>query len=518
MAELATSPSHERGGAEFVAIPQTQGVQPTVSKPVTEAPSAVIVLAAGAGTRMKSETPKVMHPIGGRSMVEHAIAAARDLNPERLAVVVRHQRDKVAAHVSAFDSSATIIDQDEIPGTGRAVEVGLLGLDEAGEVSGTVVVTYGDVPLLRSETLQDLIAFHEAEENAVTVLTTNIDDPGSYGRIVRNEAGEVTAIVEAKDATPEQLAITEINSGIYAFDAKVLRDSLKEVTTDNAQGEKYITDVLEIARKAGFRTSALAIEDRWEVEGANDRVQLAQLGRKLNDRLLEMHMRNGVTIVDPATTWIDVTVTIENDVTILPGTQLQGTTAIATGSVIGPDSTLANITVGAGATISRTHGSDSIIEAGASVGPFAYLRPGTKLGPKGKIGTFVETKNAEIGAGSKLPHLSYAGDVTIGENSNIGAASIFVNYDGVNKHRSVVGNNVRMGSDNMYVAPVTIGDGAYSGAGTVIRKDVPAGALAINEAPQRNIEGWVLKNRAGTEAAEAAQAATSTAPTEGNDK
>lgn len=480
-----------------------------MSTAVAKAPSAVIVLAAGAGTRMKSETPKVMHPIGGRSMVEHAIAAAQDLRPQRLAVVVRHQRDKVAAHVTAFDPSITIVDQDDVPGTGRAVEVGLLGLDESATVEGTVVVTYGDVPLLRSETLKELIAVHELDGNAVTVLTTNIADPGAYGRIVRNAAGEVTAIVEAKDATDEQLAITEINSGIYAFDAAVLRDSLKQVTTDNSQGEKYITDVLEIARNAGHRTSALAIEDRWEVEGANDRVQLAQLGRKLNDRLLEMHMRNGVTIVDPATTWVDVTVTIENDVTVLPGVQLQGTTSIATGSTVGPDSTLKNITIGAGVIIERTHGSESVIDAGATVGPFAYLRPGTHLHEDGKIGTFVETKNAEIGKGSKVPHLSYAGDVTIGENSNIGAASIFVNYDGVNKHRSTVGNNVRMGSDNMYVAPVTIGDGAYSGAGTVIRQDVPAGALAINEAPQRNIEGWVTKNRAGTEAAAAAEAATS---------
>lgn len=480
-----------------------------MSTAVAKAPSAVIVLAAGAGTRMKSETPKVMHPIGGRSMVEHAIAAAQDLRPQRLAVVVRHQRDKVAAHVTAFDPSVTIVDQDDVPGTGRAVEVGLLGLDESATVEGTVVVTYGDVPLLRSETLKELIAVHELDGNAVTVLTTNIADPGAYGRIVRNAAGEVTAIVEAKDATDEQLAITEINSGIYAFDAAVLRDSLKQVTTDNSQGEKYITDVLEIARNAGHRTSALAIEDRWEVEGANDRVQLAQLGRKLNDRLLEMHMRNGVTIVDPATTWVDVTVTIENDVTVLPGVQLQGTTSIATGSTVGPDSTLKNITIGAGVIIERTHGSESVIDAGAIVGPFAYLRPGTHLHEDGKIGTFVETKNAEIGKGSKVPHLSYAGDVTIGENSNIGAASIFVNYDGVNKHRSTVGNNVRMGSDNMYIAPVTIGDGAYSGAGTVIRQDVPAGALAINEAPQRNIEGWVTKNRAGTEAAAAAEAATS---------
>ncbi|MDO4916769.1 MAG: bifunctional UDP-N-acetylglucosamine diphosphorylase/glucosamine-1-phosphate N-acetyltransferase GlmU [Rothia sp. (in: high G+C Gram-positive bacteria)] len=471
------------------------------------APSAVIVLAAGAGTRMKSETPKVMHGIGGRSMVEHALAAAQDLNPQRLAAVVRFQRDKVAQHILAFDSNVTIVDQDEIPGTGRAVEVGLLGLDESELVEGTVVVTYGDVPLLRAQTLRELIAEHEENRNAVTVLTTNIADPGSYGRIVRSASGEVTAIVEAKDATEEQLKITEINSGIYAFDAKVLRESLTKVTTDNAQGEKYITDVLSIAREDGHRTSALAIDDRWEVEGANDRVQLAQLGRKLNDRLVEMHMRNGVTIIDPQTTWIDSTVIIENDVTILPGTQLQGTTSIGTGSVVGPDSTLKNVEIGQNVTIARTHGSHAKIKDGATVGPFAYLRPGTVLHESGKIGTFVETKNAEIGKGSKLPHLSYAGDVTIGENSNIGAASVFVNYDGVNKHRSTVGNNVRMGSDNMYVAPVVIGDGAYSGAGTVIRKDVPAGALAINEAPQRNFEGWVLKNRAGTAAAKAAQEA-----------
>ena len=460
---------------------------------------------------MKSETPKVMHPIGGRSMVEHALAAARDLGPQRLAAVVRHQRDKVAEHILNFDADVTIVDQDDIPGTGRAVEVGLLGLDESGEVSGTVVVTYGDVPLLRAETLRELIAFHEEGRNSVTVLTANVDQPGSYGRIVRDAAGEVTAIVEAKDATPEQLAITEINSGIYAFDATVLRDSLTQVTTDNAQGEKYITDVLEIARKAGHRTTALAIDDRWEVEGANDRVQLAQLGRKLNDRIVEAHMRNGVTIVDPQTTWIDSTVTISNDVTVLPGTQLQGTTTIGTGSVVGPDSTLKNVEIGQNVTIARTHGSDAQIKDGATVGPFAYLRPGTVLGESGKIGTFVETKNASIGKGSKIPHLTYAGDVTIGENSNIGAASVFVNYDGVNKHHTTVGNNVRMGSDNLYVAPVNIGDGAYSGAGTTIRKDVPAGALTVNEAPQRIIDGWVIKNRPGTDAAAAAEAAGSKA-------
>ena len=456
------------------------------------APSAVIVLAAGAGTRMKSATPKVMHGIGGRSMIEHAVAAARDLNPERLAVVVRHQRDKVAEHVLAFDPEVTIVDQDEIPGTGRAVEVGLNALDAQAPVSGTVLVTYGDVPLLRPETLRELIAFHEQDKNSVTVLTTHVDEPGSYGRIVRNQAGEVTAIVEAKDASPEELEITEINSGIYAFDADVLREALLEVTTDNAQGEKYITDVLSIARSKGHRTSALAIEDRWEVEGANDRVQLAQLGRMLNNRILEAHMRNGVTIVDPQNTWIDVTVRIENDVTLLPGVQLHGSTTVATGATIGPDTTLTDMTVEAD----------------------AYLRPGTTLGKGSKLGTFCEAKNSQIGDGAKVPHLSYVGDATIGEGANIGAGSIFANYNGLVKNRSVIGAHARMGSAGIYVAPVTVGDGAYSGAGALIRKDVPAGALAYSETSQRTIEGWVLKNRAGTEPAEAAKAAGAQEPAE----
>lgn len=477
-----------------------------------DVPSAVIVLAAGAGTRMKSALPKVMHAIGGRSMVEHAVATARELSPAQLAVVVRHQRDRVVEHVTDFDPDVLIVDQDDVPGTGRAVEVAVEALDAQGEpLEGTVLVTYGDVPLLTSATIAELSRFHREQGNAVTVLTTHLETPGGYGRIVRNEGGEVTEIVEAKDATPEQLALTEVNSGIYAFDAEVLRDSLREVTTENAQGEKYLTDVLSIARRHGHRTSALSIEDRWEVEGANDRVQLSQLGRVLNERVTEQHMRNGVTIVDPASTWIDVTVSIANDVVLLPGTQLHGTTVVETGAEIGPDTTLTDVVVREGATVVRTHGSDSEIGENATVGPFAYLRPGTWLGEGGKIGTFCETKNAEIGAGSKLPHLSYAGDVTIGENSNIGAASVFVNYDGVNKHRSVIGSDVRMGSDNMYVAPVTVGDGAYSGAGTVIRQDVPAGALAINEAPQRNIEGWVEKKRPGTAAAEAARTARESA-------
>ncbi|MDN5618000.1 MAG: bifunctional UDP-N-acetylglucosamine diphosphorylase/glucosamine-1-phosphate N-acetyltransferase GlmU [Kocuria sp.] len=461
---------------------------------------------------MKSSLPKVMHSIGGRSMVEHAIATARELQPDHLAVVVRHQRDRVVEHVTGFDENVLVVDQDEIPGTGRAVEVAVDALDGLGqgEIEGTVVVTYGDVPLLTSSTIGDLTTYHREQGNAVTVLTANLEEPGGYGRILRNEGGEVTAIVEAKDATPEELAITEVNSGIYAFDAAALRESLKAVTTENAQAEKYLTDVLSIARVNGRRTSALTVEDRWEVEGANDRVQLSELGRVLNQRITEKHMRNGVTIVDPATTWIDTTVQISNDVTILPGTQLHGQTVIETGATVGPDTTLTDVVIGEDASVVRTHGSGARIGARANVGPFAYLRPGTVLGEEGKIGTFCETKNADIGDGSKIPHLTYAGDVEIGENSNIGAASVFVNYDGVNKHRSVIGSNVRMGSDNMYVAPLHVGDGAYSGAGTVIRKDVPPGALVVNEAPQRNVEGWVEKKRAGTPAAEAARKARDT--------
>ncbi|MCB4207987.1 bifunctional UDP-N-acetylglucosamine diphosphorylase/glucosamine-1-phosphate N-acetyltransferase GlmU [Arthrobacter sp. UM1] len=477
--------------------------------PVSDSPRpSVIVLAAGAGTRMKSEKPKIMHEIGGRSMVGHALRAAEGLSPEKIAVVVRHQRDRVVEHISRLAPHAAIADQDEVPGTGRAVQAGLEALEREGVTRGTVLVTSGDVPLMTSESLQRLAEDHESAGNAVTVLTAVVPDATGYGRIVRGEGGEVLAIVEHKDATEEQRAIREFNAGVYAFDIEVLKDALSQVTTDNAQGEMYLTDVLGIARSAGGRVAASVVEDVWQVEGANDRVQLAALGKELNRRTVERAMRGGATVVDPDTTWIDDSVVIGQDVTILPNTQLHGATEIASGASVGPDTTLTDVVVGEGASVVRTHGSESRIGAGASVGPFAYLRPGTSLGEKGKIGTFVETKNAEIGSGSKVPHLSYVGDATIGEGSNIGAASVFVNYDGVKKHRTVIGSHVRMGSDNMYVAPVTVGDGAYSGAGTVVRKDVPAGALAITVAPQRNIERWVTENRPGTAAAEAAEKAS----------
>lgn len=473
----------------------------------TPRPAAIIVLAAGKGTRMKSKTPKILHEIGGRSMLGHALKVARELDPQRLVAVVRHERGLVEQHIEALDPAVEIAEQSEMPGTGAAVDAGLEMLDAQSPVNGTVLVTYGDVPLLTARTLRDFLGHHRDHGNAVTVLTADHPEPGKYGRILRDADGGFAEIKEFKDATEAQRAVGEVNSGIFAFDAAVLREALAQVSVANAQGEKYLTDVPRIAREAGHRVDAVKMADYMELEGANDRVQLAGLGAYLNRRTLEAHMRNGVTVVDPATTWIDDTVRIAADATILPGTQLHGATRVAEDAVVGPDTTLTDVTVGRGATVTRTHGSDSTLGDGASVGPFAYLRPGTVLGSEAKIGTFVETKNSTIGEGSKVPHLSYVGDASIGERSNIGAASVFVNYDGVCKHRTVVGNHVRMGSDNMYVAPVTVGDGAYSGAGTTIRKDVPAGALALTEGRQVILEGWVEEHRPGSDAAEAARAA-----------
>jgi bifunctional UDP-N-acetylglucosamine pyrophosphorylase / glucosamine-1-phosphate N-acetyltransferase len=282
------------------------------------------------------------------------------------------------------------------------------------------------------------------------------------------------------------------------------------VTTDNAQGEKYLTDVLALAREAGGRVAAVVTEDRWQVEGANDRVQLSALGAELNRRTVEAWMRAGVTVVDPATTWIDATVTLDEDVRLLPNTQLHGATTVARDAVVGPDTTLTDVRIGEGATVVRTHGSGAVIGTKASVGPFTYLRPGTVLGETGKIGAFYETKNVTIGRGSKLSHLGYAGDAEIGEDTNIGCGNITANYDGEKKHRTIIGSGVRTGSNTVFVAPVQVGDGAYSGAGAVIRSDVPAGALAISLAKQRNAEGWVLANRPGSVSAALAEAARAT--------
>jgi bifunctional UDP-N-acetylglucosamine pyrophosphorylase/glucosamine-1-phosphate N-acetyltransferase len=476
----------------------------------TPRPAAVIVLAAGEGTRMKSTTPKVLHSIGGRTLLGHAIAAARGVDPDYLAIVVRHGRDVVAAHIAVVDPDAVVVDQDEIKGTGRAAECALDALPA--NLEGTVLVTCGDVPLLCAQTLHGLLEAHVASGSAATVITATLPDPSGYGRVLRAGDGSVAGIVEQKDATEQQREINEINSGLYAFDVAILREALSKVGTDNVQGEKYLTDVLGIVASQGQRVSAYLIDDLWQTEGVNDRVQLSRLGAELNRRIVQGWMRAGVTVVDPATTWIDGDVRLGRDVTIHPQTQIHGVSTIGDDVVLGPDTTLTDVEIGDGACVIRTHGFLAVIGAGATVGPFCYLRPGTELGANGKIGTFVETKNAQIGAGSKVPHLTYVGDATIGEYSNIGASSVFVNYDGVNKMHTTIGSHCRTGSDNMFVAPVTVGDGAYTGAGTVVRKDVPPGALAINVAPQRNLLGWVHDKRAGTASAHAAAAATEDSP------
>jgi bifunctional UDP-N-acetylglucosamine pyrophosphorylase / glucosamine-1-phosphate N-acetyltransferase len=486
---------------------------------------------------MKSTTPKVLHTLAGRSLLGHAVAAAQGIDPERIAVVVRHQRDVVAAQVQAIESSIMVVDQDEVYGTGRAVQCALSVLDAAAHahavatagvpegsegrgvgdgVVGSIVVIAGDVPLLDAGTLGELVAAHAADGNAVTVLTTEVEDPTGYGRIVRDgSTGEVLAIVEHPDATPEQREIREINSSVFVFDAAALRHGLSVVDRNNSQGEMYLTDVLEVARAQGRSVRALRTDDPMTVEGVNDRSQLAVLGAEMNRRILNDWMLAGVTIVDPATTWIDVDVELGRDVTVLPGTQLLRATIIREGATIGPDTTLTDTEVGAGATVCRTQAQLSVIGDNATVGPFSYLRPGTVLGSGGKIGGFVETKNATIGDGSKVPHLSYVGDATIGEHTNIGAATIFVNYDGVDKHHSTVGSFSRTGADNLFVAPVHLGDGVYTGAGSVIRTDVPSGALAVSAGTQRNIEGWVERRRPGTDAARAAERVRSESGTPG---
>ena len=468
-------------------------------------PAAVVILAAGEGTRMKSAIPKVLHPIGGRALVGHAIRAARVTQAQHVAVVVRHEREQVVAFCSQFDADLVIADQDDVKGTGRAVECGLDALPA--DLTGTVLVTYGDVPLLTGETLQALTAAHLASGSVATVVTAHLPNPHGYGRVLRDDTGAVLRIVEQKDATPEQQQVTEINSGIYAFDAATLREALTKVGTNNAQGEKYLTDVVQIARDAGHPVQAHVIDDLWQTEGVNDRVQLATLGRELNRRLGEQHMRNGVTIVDPATTWIDADVTIGRDTTILPGTQLLGATTIGEATVIGPEVTLTDTEVGDRAQVSRAVTNLAVIGPDATVGPYSYLRPGTRLGAHGKIGGFVETKNADIGEGAKVPHLTYAGDVTIGPGANIGAGTIFANYDGVTKHHTTIGRDSFVGSQTVVISPVEVADGAYVAAGTVLTQDVEPGQIAVARARQRNIDGWVERSRPGTKTATAAREA-----------
>ncbi len=458
---------------------------------------------------MKSQVPKVLHTLCGRSMLGHALAAARELQPQRLVVVAGHGREQVTAEVARVAPDATVVVQERLGGTGHAVR---MVTEVLGALNGTVVVTYGDMPLLRAETLAALVAEHAARHNAVTVLTAEVANPSGYGRIVRDQLGALAEIVEEADATPGQRAISEINSGCYAFDGALLGDAIKRVATSNAQGQEYLTDVVAILRGDGHPVGAMIAADGGEIQGVNDRVQLAQVRGALNQRLLEAWMRSGVTVVDPATTWVDADVTIGQDTEIRPGTHLEGSTAIGSRAQVGPDCTLVDTTVGDDAAISYAVARSAQIGDGVSVGPFAYLRPGAKIGPGAHIGTYVELKNATVGEGSKVPHLTYVGDADIGRDANIGAGTIFANYDGVAKRHSTVGDGAFVGSDSVLIAPVTIGDGAYTAAGSAISEDVPSGALGVARGRQHNSPGWTERRRPETKSAAAAARARETQP------
>lgn len=463
---------------------------------------AIIVLAAGQGTRMRSRLPKVLHQIGGKPLVGHVLSTAHALGAEYTEVVVRHERDQVVAALAEQYPDAVFVDQDDIPGTGRAVQVALDALPS--DFDGDVLVLSGDCPLADAETLTGFLDEHRSADAAATVMTAVVDDPTGYGRVIRDADGDVDRIVEQKDADADEIAVREINAGMYVFRAEALRTYLPEVGVTNAQGEKYLTDVPALMRRAGSRVAASVVSDITVTYGVNDRAQLAEVGRLLNQRIVRRWQREGVTVVDPDTTWIDDDAKLASDVTILPHTQILRATVIAVGTTIGPDTTLVDCEVGEGAVIRRTDANLAVIGARASVGPFSFLRPGTVLGANGKIGAYVETKNTQIGEGSKVPHLSYVGDATIGRHVNLGASTITANYDDVHKHHTEIGDEVHTGSHTVLVAPVKLGAGAKTGAGAVVRKDVPAGSLAMSVAPQRNIEGWVEENRAGTGAADAA--------------
>ncbi len=446
---------------------------------------------------MRSKLPKVLHQILGRPILGHVLNAAWQLEPKKILVVTGSGREQVEAWLSENQPAVLKVEQTPRNGTGHAVRIALENSNAITD-NDSVIVLYGDTPLLTGAALRVLWQAHSEANAAATILTAKVSNPFGYGRILRDKSSAVVGIVEEKDATGDQKVINEINSGIYVFNRQQLEYALEKITTNNAQGEEYLTDVIKILHEAGQNVIGVGVSDETEILGINDRKQLATCTDILRNRINEVWMREGVTIIDPATTWIESDVVIARDVVIEPSTYLQGKTAIGEDAHIGPDTTLIDCTIDEGAIVTRTYANDAHIGARAQVGPFSYLRPGSELHKSAKVGAYVEIKNAIIGAGSKVPHLSYVGDATIGEGSNIGAATIFVNYDGVKKHHTVVGDAVRIGSDTMLVAPVTIGDGAYTAAGSVITEDVPAGSIAVGRAKQRNILGWVRMKRAGS--------------------
>ncbi|HYO75800.1 MAG TPA: bifunctional UDP-N-acetylglucosamine diphosphorylase/glucosamine-1-phosphate N-acetyltransferase GlmU [Thermoanaerobaculia bacterium] len=453
----------------------------------------VIILAAGLGTRMKSATIKILHCAAGRPIIDYVLALASDLCSTPPVMIVGYQRDSVQ---NAVGSRARFAVQDQQLGTGHAVLQAAPLLEESGVAGKRVLILSGDVPLTRRETLQALLDEHERSGNALTLLTMKLEQPARYGRIVRDESGAVTRIVEAKDASEEQKLINEVNAGIYVFNGEHLFDNLRNLSPENAQKEYYLTDLLAVIRNAGHRVGAVVANDPVEALGVNSRGELAQVENEIQRRVVENLLREGVTFRYPSTVVIDSSVSIGPDTVVYPFVTLEGNTRIGEGCVIEPGVHLINVTVGDDVHLKTgTVAEDAIIEDEAAVGPYAHLRAGSHLGRKVKVGNFVETKTAVFGAGAKASHLSYIGDAEIGADVNIGAGTITCNYDGVNKHKTVLEDGVFIGSDTQLVAPVRVGRGAYVGAGSTITKDVPPDALALSRTPQRNIEGWATKKK-----------------------
>jgi bifunctional UDP-N-acetylglucosamine pyrophosphorylase/glucosamine-1-phosphate N-acetyltransferase len=449
----------------------------------------VVILAAGLGTRMKSATVKVLHRAGGRPIVDYVLDLAGQVSSRTPVVVVGHQRDAVQASIG--DRACFAVQEQQL-GTGHAVLQAAPYLT----AGGRVLILSGDVPLTRPETLKGLIAEHERAQNILTLLTMRLDPPAMYGRVVRDENGAVQRIVEAKDASADELKIDEVNAGIYLFEADALLDNLRRLSTDNAQGEYYLTDLLAALSDAGKRVGAVVVDDPVEALGVNSRTELATVEGVIQRRVLNRLMGDGVTFRNPATVVIDSMVIIGGDSVVYPFVTLEGTTRVGHDCVIEPGVHLLNCTVGDNVHLKTgTVAEGAIIEEGAVVGPYAHLRPGTRLGRQVKIGNFVETKKAVFGEGTKASHLSYIGDAEIGKDVNIGAGTITCNYDGVNKNTTVLEDGVFIGSDSQLVAPIRVGKGAYVGAGSTITKDVPPDALAISRSPQRIIEGWAAQKR-----------------------
>jgi bifunctional UDP-N-acetylglucosamine pyrophosphorylase/glucosamine-1-phosphate N-acetyltransferase len=448
----------------------------------------VVLLAAGKGSRMRSALPKVLHPLCGRPLVHWPIHAAREAGAGRIVVV-----DSAARPLDGhLPDDVVLAVQEQANGTADALEAAAGAFPE----DGAVVVLSGDVPLVTADFVRDLVAAHAASGAAATIATMVLDEPGEYGRVLRDAAGDVAGVVEAKgsgDATAQQLAIREVNTGIFCFDARALRAALPLVGSDNAQGERYLPDVLPLLRGAGHRVAAHVVDDATLTLGINDRTDLAAVRAIAQARIHDRLMREGVTIVDPASTTIDADVSVGRDTVIEPFSSLTGATLVGEHCRIGASSTLVDALVGHGVVVRQSWLDSCDIHDGATVGPFAYLRPGARLREGAKAGTFVEIKNSDIGAGTKIPHLSYVGDADVGERTNLGAGTITANYDGRSKHRTTIGSGVRGGVDTMFVAPVTVGDGAWTAAGSVVTEDVPEGALAVARARQRNVDGYAAR-------------------------